>query len=68
MNQKKGKDGVQHWGYERRFKYNPKVPKEGEKVKIEKVQGKPKRGKTFKPGPGAYNIHSTWNLDNAKKN
>lgn len=52
---KKKIDGVQHWGYGKRFEYQPKVPKMGDKVKIEKKLIKPKKGgKNHVPGAGTY--------------
>ena len=59
--------GVQHWGYLRRFSYDPTVPKAGDKVKLDDKGGKPKR-KTFKPGPGQYAIGSIWALNATGKN
>jgi hypothetical protein len=64
----KGADGIQHWGFKKRFPYDALVPKKGEKVKMDTAPtGGKKKGKTFKPGPGAYNIHSTWNLSDNNK-
>ncbi len=33
MDQKKGPDVKQHWGFKRRFEYQPEIPKKGEKIK-----------------------------------
>jgi len=44
------------------------VPKEGEKLKMEKKLKKPKKPKNHVPGPGTYKIGSTWNLDKDNKN
>ncbi len=44
------------------------MPKEGEKLKMEKKLKKPKKPKNHVPGPGTYKIGSTWNLDPQNKN
>jgi hypothetical protein len=67
---KGGKDGIQHWGFSRRFRYDPRPGRAGEKWKPpvpKKLKGKNKP-KTAKPGPGRYEITSTWNLDKSNKN
>ena len=63
-----GKDGIQHWGFKRRFNYDVKVPRAGEKVKMEKKPGKKTKPKGAAPGPGRYEITSTWNLTKDNKN
>lgn len=63
-----GKDGIQHWGFSRRFNYDVEVPRAGDKVKMAKKPGKKQKPKNGKPGPGRYEITSTWNLSKDNKN
>ena len=67
-NKRKGKDGIQHWGFSKRFDYQPKVPKKGDKLKMTKKPKKAPKPKNHVPGPGKYEILSTWNLTKDNKN
>ena len=43
MREAKGKDGIQHWGFERRWIYQPKLAKKSEKkktIELPKAKGK----------------------------
>ena len=60
---------MQHWGFKKRFDYDPNVPKKGERLKPDAMKGvTQKKRKSAKPGPGAYKIGSVWNLNDSKKN